>query len=536
MPTSTPSGYYSSTFSMPRSLLFFGLLLILFPACWSPADGSGGQEDPERPNIVVFYVDDLGYGDVGCYGATAVETPNIDKLAARGVRFTDGHCAAATCTPSRYALLTGRYAFRNEAAVLPGDAPLIIDTAILTLPKMLKQAGYKTAVVGKWHLGLGDGNTDWNTKVSPGPEAVGFDYNFLLPATGDRVPTVYLEQGKVVGLTPQDSLRISYTGPINDEPTGLSNPELLRVPADEQHAKSINNGVSRIGYQTGGKAAMWVDEEFPDVFTQKANQFIAANKDEPFFLYFPFHDIHVPRLPHPRFEGSSSMGPRGDAIAQVDWMTGAVVAELERQGILDNTLIIFTSDNGPVLDDGYADEAIALLGEHQPAGPFSGGKYSSFEAGTRVPTIVCGPDVWQVSGGLSPAVLNQVDLLASLADLVGISIPEDAGLDSENHLRAWLGHSASGREEMIQEAYTLALRQGDWKYIAPSRPGAGSWIKDSKGNESGMSELPQLYDLNQDPAERNNLAAVHPERTAAMHADLLRLVGSDKTRRLYLPE
>ena len=230
------------------------------------------------------------------------------------------------------------------------------------------------------------------------------------------------------------------------------------------------------------------------------------------------------------------MGPRGDAIAQVDWMTGAIMRELERQGIMDNTLIIFTSDNGPVLDDGYSDQAVELLGKHQPAGPYRGGKYSAFEAGTRVPTIVCGPGVAALPGGTSSALVSQVDLLATLAAYTGQSLPEAAELDSEDHRSAWFGESTDGRPQLIEEAYTLALRQGTWKYIAPSRPGAGRWIKEDKGNDSGMSALPQLYNLADDPGELVDLAKVFPERTAAMEGELLRIVGDDKTRRLYRPE
>ena len=339
------------------------------------------------PNIVIFYVDDLGYGDVGSYGAIGVETPNIDRLAANGVRFTDAHSTAATCTPSRYSLLLGEHGFRLEADVLDGDAPLLIQPGRPTLASMLKRAGYATAVVGKWHLGLGDGNLDWNGDISPGPLDIGFDYAFLMPATGDRVPTVYVENRGVVDLDPGDPIAISYTGKVGDRPTGYEYPELLRFSADRQHSDTIIYGVSRIGHISGGESALWVDEDFPDVFTTKAVEFIRENRDTPFFLFRSFHDIHVPRLPHPRFTGASTMGPRGDAIAQGDWMVGEIVAELETLGIADNTLVVFTSDNGPVLDDGYADQSVTLLGEHKPAGPFRGGKYSAFEAGTRVPTI-----------------------------------------------------------------------------------------------------------------------------------------------------
>ncbi|MEP3827066.1 MAG: sulfatase-like hydrolase/transferase, partial [Lentilitoribacter sp.] len=284
-----------------------------------------------KPNIVIFYVDDLGYNDIGANGGTQVSTPNIDQLASKGIRFTDAHSSSATCTPSRYSLLTGEYAFRNNAAVLPGDAPLIIDVNKPTLPNMLSKAGYTSAMVGKWHLGLGDGESavDWNQEVKPGPRQVGFDYSFILPSTGDRVPSVYMENGRVLNLDPMDPLKISYVEKIGQRPTGRENPELLRQQADNQHSDTIINGISRIGFMQGGKSAEWKDEEFYQVFTDKANHFIEQNAKKPFFLFFSFHDIHVPRLPNERFLGKSPLGIRGDAIMQMDWITGQIVSKLK---------------------------------------------------------------------------------------------------------------------------------------------------------------------------------------------------------------
>ncbi|RUT79004.1 sulfatase-like hydrolase/transferase [Ancylomarina longa] len=257
----------------------------------------------EKPNIVIIYADDLGYGDIGCYGATGVKTPNLDKLASTGVVFTDAHCSAATCTPSRYSLLTGEHAFRVNAKVLDRDEKLLIKPGKSTLPGMLKKAGYRTAVVGKWHLGLGSGDkaTNWNSEVKPGPQEIGFDYSFLIPATGDRVPCVFLENQKVVNLNCDDPITVSYNKPLEILPTGYNNPELLKMPADGQHNKTIINGVSRIGYMSGGKDAHWKDEDFPFVLNAKTETFIEANKETPFFLYYAFHDIHVPRVIHHNF-------------------------------------------------------------------------------------------------------------------------------------------------------------------------------------------------------------------------------------------
>ncbi|MFY0627077.1 MAG: arylsulfatase [Reichenbachiella sp.] len=474
----------------------------------------------KKPNIVIFYVDDLGYADVSCYGAKGVSTPNVDRMAENGLKFTDAHSSAATCTPSRYSLLTGEYAFRNNASVLPGDAPLIIDTTQLTIPKMLKRVGYKSAVVGKWHLGLGNGEVDWNGTVSPGPLEVGFDYSFLLPATGDRVPTVYLENYDVVNLESVDPITVSYAEPVGDRPNGIDNPELLRFKADRQHSETIVNGVSRIGSMAGGEKALWIDEEFPDVFTQKAVDFIKENKDDPFFLFFSFHDIHVPRLPNERFQGMSSMGPRGDAIVQMDWMTGRVMDALKEQGLEDNTLVIFTSDNGPVLNDGYEDFAEEKIGDHNPSGPFRGGKYSAFEAGTRVPTITYWPG--KVIKGETKALFTQTDILSSLASLVGVSLDAEEKADSQNQLKALLGEDKMGRKYMLEEAYTTSIRTMDWKYIKPvadKSKVSPEWIKNKK-IEGGMDSIPQLYNVSVDLGEKNNVAEQNPEIVKELEAEL----------------
>jgi arylsulfatase A-like enzyme len=343
----------------------------------------------DHPNIVLIYADDLGYGDVSCYGATAVHTPNIDRLAREGLRFTDAHSAAATCTPSRYAMLTGEYAFRqNGTGILPGDAALIIEPGRVTLPSMLQGAGYTTGVVGKWHLGLGVSRPDWNGEIKPGPLEIGFKSCFIIPATGDRTPCVFVENHRVAKLDPADPIAVSYRKKVGNEPTGAERPDLLTMKPSHGHDNTIVGGISRIGYMTGGKAARWRDEDIADVLTQHAVDFIKKNRDKPFFLYFATHDIHVPHVPHPRFRGATKMGPRGDAIAEFDWSAGQVLKTLDDLGLADNTLVIFSSDNGPVVDDGYMDDSVEKLGSHKPAGPLRGGKSTVFEGGTREPFIV----------------------------------------------------------------------------------------------------------------------------------------------------
>lgn len=497
-------------------LLFF---LILVVSC-SPS-GDRTQNEP-LPNIVIIYTDDLGYGDVSAYKSGTLQTPNIDKLAAEGVMFTNGYASSATCTPSRYALLTGTYPWRNkEAKILPGTAPLLIDTAQMTLPKMLKGKGYFTGIVGKWHLGLGFGNVNWNERVTPGPNEVGFDYSYILAATQDRVPTVYIENGIVENLEADDPIEVSYSNNFPGEPTGLENPELLKMKWHHGHNNSIVNGIPRIGFMKGGEKAKWIDEEMADVFLVKAQQFVKLNRAKPFFLYYAMQQPHVPRTPHPRFAGSSGMGPRGDVILELDWCVGEFIATLEQEGLLENTLIIFSSDNGPVLNDGYYDDAVELLGDHTPWGPLRGGKYSLFEAGTRVPFLA----YWKgkIQPFTSDAIISHIDLFASIASLVGSDVTAP---DSQNLTDVLLGKSSFGREELVLEATSrTALRQGDWVMIPPY---PGPAVQSNVNIELGNDEDYQLYHLKTDLGEQNNLATVEKEKLYEMIALYDKIVGLDQ--------
>jgi arylsulfatase A-like enzyme len=467
------------------------------------------------PNIVLIYADDLGYGDLGCYGAKAIRTPNIDRLAAQGLRFTDGYATSATCTPSRYALLTGKYPWRRkDTDILAGDAPLIIQPGSATLPAVLQKAGYQTAVIGKWHLGLGspDNSADWNGVVTPGPRQVGFTFNHIMAATGDRVPTVYVENDRVVNLDPIDPIRVSYGKKTGNEPTGRDNPELLKMRADDQHSDTITSGVSRIGFMTGGKSARWKDEEHGDHFLKQAVSYIEAQKDGPFFLYYASHEPHVPRVPAPRFVGATGLGPRGDVIVQFDEQVGELMKTLERLQLRENTLVILSSDNGPVLNDGYMDEADNKNGDHTPGGPYSGGKYSKLEAGTRVPLITCWPGV--ITPGVSEAPVSQIDFLASFAAL-GLTVPPP-GTDSRDVSDVLLGKQKSGRDHIVQQGIGgLALRSGNWKYIPPA-----NGPEEIKSMRSGNASKPQLYDLTKDPGEKENLATKHPEKLKELAAQL----------------
>ncbi|MEN6425478.1 MAG: arylsulfatase [Phycisphaerales bacterium] len=479
-----------------------------------------------QPNLILIYADDLGYGDVGCYGATRVATPNIDRLAREGVRFTNAHSASATCTPSRYALLTGEYAWRRRGTgVLPGDARLIVEPGRTTLASLLQRVGYKTAAIGKWHLGLGAGDLDWNGDIRPGPLDIGFDHCFLIPATGDRVPCVYVEDRRVAGLDPSNPIRVSYREPVGDEPTGRDHPELLKMHPSHGHDQTIVNGISRIGYMAGGKSARWVDEDMADTITARAVRFIEQNQAGPFFLYFSTHDIHVPRVPHPRFAGVSGLGPRGDVILQLDWCVGEVLKALDRLNLADNTMVIFTSDNGPVVDDGYQDQAVELLDGHRPTGDLRGGKYSAFDAGTRVPFIVRHPG--RIKPGASGALLCQIDLLASMATLTGQTLGGSDAPDSFDVSAALLGRSQTGRDHLIEHAGTLSLIQGDWKYIEPSK---GARFNKSTNTELGNDPEPQLYNLRDDLGEKANLADRHPEKAKEMAALLQEIRQRGRSR------
>lgn len=464
-------------------------------------------ESTKSPNVVIIYMDDLGYGDVSFNGASTIHTPNMDKLANNGVIFTNGYAAASTCTPSRYSLLTGVYPWREkDAKILPGTAPLLIKPNQVTLPKILKSKGYHTGIVGKWHLGLGTGIIDWNETIKPGPNEVGFDYSYIMAATQDRVPTVYIKNGDVVGLEKEDPIEVSYEQNFDGEPTGKENPELTKMKWHHGHNNSIVNGIPRIGFMKGGEKAKWIDEDMADNFLNEAKNYVKEHKEKPFFLYYALQQPHVPRTPNKRFVGKSGMGPRGDVILEADWCVGEFIKTLEEQGILENTLIIFSSDNGPVINDGYYDEAEEKIGNHNVTAGLRGGKYSLYEAGTRVPFFT----YWKgtIKPGVSDAIVSQIDIFSSIAKLIGSSEKTN---DSVDLLAEFLGNSEVGREDIIlQGSYGTFIRENEWVMI-PKNDTAPSFIETVK-IETGISKEDQLYNLKEDFGQQENVASKYPEK------------------------
>lgn len=483
--------------------------LLPIAGCCVAAQAIQAKGPVKQPNIVIILVDDLGFGDISAYGKNGIETPNIDRLADEGLRFCNGYASSATSTPSRYSLLTGRYPWRENAQVLQGNAPLIIKEELPTLPKMLKEAGYLTGAVGKWHLGLGNGNVDWNREIVPGAREVGFDYSFITAATNDRVPTVFVENGRVVNLDLNDPIEVSYKKNFPGEPTGKEHPELLKIKPSHGHNQAITNGISRIGYMKGGKSALWVDENMADTLLAKATAFVKENRDTSFFLYYALHQPHVPRVPGARFAGKSSLGARGDVILEADWCVGQFMKVLDSLGISENTIVIFTSDNGPILDDGYQDGAIELLGEHRPSGPFRSGKYSSYDGGTHVAFLLRWPA--QVKPGKTDALICQMDLYASFAAMLG---QENKTRDGENVLDALLGKSKKGRSELLLDACgdNVILRWGNWICIPPMVH-EGYWVAPM---ESGRMKETQLFQVKKDVGQKINVAGKFPGKVEKM--------------------
>jgi arylsulfatase A len=464
------------------------------------------------PNVVVIFADDLGYGDVGCYGATKLQTPNIDRLAREGRRFTDAHAASAVCTPSRYALITGEYPFRkglSKPVFL--RTGLVFDPERATVADVMKNAGYTTACIGKWHLGFGERAPDWNGDLKPGPLEVGFDYYFGVPVVNSHPPFVFVENHRVVGLAA-------------DDPFVFGKPAKTQVFPEKMRLSDIGGA--------DAAHAQYRDEAVATRLTEKSIEWITANKDRSFFLYLATTNIHHPFTPAQRFQGTSQCGRYGDFVHELDWMVGELMTTLEKQGLAENTLVIFTSDNGGMFNVGGQD---AWAAGHRLNGELLGFKFSAWEGGHRVPFIARWPGKIE-AGSTSDQVVSNIDLLATLAALTGGSAADGQGRDSVNVLPALIGNpNEQIRDHIVLAASRpshLAIRKGKWLYIGAR--GGGGFTAAKRGAhafggpaavtftrrqnsdiENGKikptAPPAQLYDLEKDLPQTTNLYAEHPE-------------------------
>jgi arylsulfatase A-like enzyme len=505
---------------------FLSGLICLFVLIISPAIGLA-----ESPNVIVIFVDDLGYGDLSCYGATHVETPHIDRLATEGRMFTDAHSASAVCTPSRYALLTGEYPFRQGDGgawgPLSHTSGLIIDTNKLTLGRLFQEEGYATACVGKWHLGFGQAPCDWNAPLRPGPLELGFDYYFGVPKVNSGIPYVYVENDRIVGWEPEDPL-VFRGSPIS--------------PTPEYPEKTKN------GFAGAVKAhELYHDERTGTILTEKAIDWIQENKADPFFLYFATTNIHHPFTPAPQFQGTSDCGRYGDFIHELDWMVGQLLTTLDEEGLADDTLVVFTSDNGGMYNEGGKD---AWASGHQMNGDLLGFKFGAWEGGHRIPFLVRWPG--RVEPGTdSDQLISSIDLLGTMADMLDRELTTDQAVDSFNVMAAMTGEPDNPiRDHLIhapRDQKNLTLRQGEWVYIGAQGDG-GQGLRDRGGpqavahtgsvnsdvGEDGRikAEAPQqqLYNLNDDPSQRTNVILQHPELADWMQTQLDEMRAQPRTR------
>ncbi len=475
----------------------------------------------DKPNIILINADDLGYGDLSCYGATKLKTPNIDRLAKEGRRFTDAHTASAVCSPSRYGLMTGQYPVRrNFWGPIPFTQGLTIDPSQPTISSVLKSAGYDTAIIGKWHLGFGKGKTDWNKPLKPGPLELGFDYYFGMPTVNSGPPFVYVENHGVVDYDPAD-------------------PFVLRKKSVTQQWPE-KGGYGAIG---GAKKAheRYRDEYVGETFAKKAVAWIkehqAKDGAKPFFLYVATTNIHHPFTPHPRFKGTSQCGLYGDFVHELDWIVGQVLDTLDELAIAKNTLVVFTSDNGGMLNNTGQK---AWKAGHRLNGKLLGFKFGAWEGGHRVPFLVRWPG--KVPAGTeSDALLGQIDLIATFAAAAGTAIPKGAVNDSVNQMPEFTGTADKpARDHLVISPNSpkhLTIRKGKWVYIPAQNEGGFQGKKIGDHLLAGAASQPltklinsdvaegkirkdvppaQLYDLKADPYQAVNVHDDHPEVVAEL--------------------
>jgi arylsulfatase A len=501
-----------------KFILRFGMVVA-----WVAATAHATSKTDRRlPNIVVILADDLGYGDLSCYGASKIKTPNIDRIAREGMLFTDAHSPASVCTPSRYNLLTGRYCWRTWAGhgTVWANDPLLIEEARVTVASLLKDAGYQTACIGKWHLGFGKPGMpgwddqlgpDFNAELRPGPPDVGFDSFFGMPAVGQH-PNIFIDNRRVMGLDPGDPIRF-----INDPRPAYQVPYLRRprtAPTNLQLAS--------------GASAEYVFEDAAITLTKRAVAFLERHTHKPFFLYLAHRNIHSPIRPNARFQGTSMIGPYGDFIHELDWSVGEVLAALDRLQLAENTFVVFSSDNGGVDASGKRVDHPEIRG-HRINGCLRGKKTEVYEGGHRVPLVVRWPQRVQ-AGSQSQQLVALTDLLATFADLTDQSLPPGAGEDSFSFLPALQGavNGEGVRTNLVNDSMMglYAMREGRWKLIL-GRGGGGHYPQETDLPVATSSEPQgQLYDLKDDIGEAQNLYFEHPEIVKHL-TTLLRKIQDD---------
>jgi arylsulfatase A-like enzyme len=495
-------------------MLRYGLLLALVSAAVGSPAAPLRAAEPPKPNVVYILADDLGYGDVGCYNpASKIPTPNIDRLAKEGVRFTDAHSPSAVCTPTRYALLTGRYAWRTRLqrnVIGPFSPPLVAEKQ-LTVPGMLREQGYATACIGKWHLGWGwpqpgdDGKRDFAKVIPGGPTARGFDLYFGTDVP-NYPPYCFLENDRTAGVP-------SEAAPVGRDGFNIAGP---MVPG-------------------------WKLDEVLPALERRAVEYIdtASRGKKPFFLYLPLTSPHYPIVPVAGFKGKSKAGGYGDFVAQTDHVVGRVLDALNKGGVAGDTLVILTSDNGPEVTGEVNPGAYDRLKEfgHASMGALRGAKRDAWEGGHRVPFIARWPGAIQ-AGTTCDETVCHVDLMATLAAVLGVKLPADAGVDSVNVLPALLGEK---REAPLREATVhhsgqgkFAVRRGDWVLIfAPTgddngKRGEPAWFRKDRGY-AAHSEAGELFDLATDPAQKNNRYAAEGAKVKELTALMERYVTEGRS-------
>ncbi len=499
------------------------ILALVTPSLSITATKCDGKETlGSVPNIVLILADDLGYADVSCYGGK-IPTPNVDCLAAEGMRFTDAHSTSSVCTPTRYGLLTGRYNWRTklQRGVLGGLSPRLIEPGRMTLVSMLKAEGYHTACIGKWHLGMDWGvkpgvkvselsiepreqvfNVDFAQPITNGPNSVGFDYYYGISASLDMVPYTFIENDQVASLPTQDR----------------------DFPMMHDHTPSRRT-------RKGPTAPDFDAADVLPILARKSIEYIDrcaadARGGRPFFLYVPFTSPHTPILPTPQWQGKSGINPYADFVMETDWAVGEILKALDQHQLAGKTLVLFTSDNG-CSPQAKFDELAEY--EHHPSGPLRGHKADLFEGGHRIPLIVRWPG--QIpAGAKSNQLVCQSDVMAAVAEILGLSLPANAGEDSISFLATLRTGASSGRDQLVSHSVngSFAIRQGRWKLL--TCPDSGGWSVPRPGTKQA-AELPpmQLYDLDDDLGEQENLLQKHPEKVRELIDLLERLVAEGRS-------